>query len=281
MGERPVELHHINLENVFGQPVRDRVSCLMLNRPDVANAFNGAMLDAITETLGEVAADPHCRLLFVAARGKHFSAGADLGWMKDSAALGREENLREAAKLTAMFEALAGLRMPTVAVVNGAAYGGAVGIIACCDYAIAIDSARFCLSEVRVGLIPAVILPYVSRKLTYGDLRRFTLQGRVFSAEEAKTSGLVQLITDAAHLEATLRDEANELLKASPDAQALLKKLQAHLDDHSHSQGQHTADAIAEARASASGQAGLQAFFDKKTPPWCARVPANQPLVFT
>lgn len=253
-----------------------RLASLIINRPEAANSFNGELLEAMTAHLKKIAQDPTVRLLLVQSSGKHFSAGADLNWMRESAQLGEESNRREAEKLTAMFESLSHLPMPSLALVKGAAYGGAVGIIACCDYAVATEDARFCLSEVRVGLIPAVILPYLSRKMRPGDLRRLALSGQVFSAEDAIQNGLIQAkVSSAEELDPWLRGELKQILAASPDAQKAYKQLQYFLDEHHHSQGLHTADAIAKIRASTSGQQGLQSFFEKKMPPWLA-MPADE-----
>jgi methylglutaconyl-CoA hydratase len=270
---------YTNLVDEHGNETGGRVVSLIINRPQSANSFNGDILDAITEHLERIQQDSTVRALLFQSVGKHFSAGADLNWMQESARLSESENKEEAQRLIRMFEALNALTIPTIAVVKGAAYGGAVGIVACCDYAVATENAKFCLSEVRVGLIPAVILPYLGRKMHQGGLRRLTLSGRVFSSDEAKKVGLVQETVETMILDEWLKREVNHLLLASPKAQKAYKQLQNYLNDHSNIQGDHTANAIAAIRASEEGQKGLQAFFDKSEPEWVAKVKDDQPLL--
>lgn len=268
------------LYNDKGQDTGEQLASLVINRPEAANAFNADVLDAITNQLKRIEADPSVRLLLFQSTGKHFSSGADLHWMKASASLSEERNRDDAEKLIAMFETLYHLPIPTIAVVKGAAYGGALGIVACCDYAVATENARFCLSEVRVGLIPAVILPYLSRKIRAADLRRLTLTGRVFSSAEAKELGLITDITpSSAALDEWLKREVNHLLLASPQAQRTYKCLQETIDRQGGAQGPYTADTIAKIRTSEFGQRGLQAFFDKREPEWVAMVKNDQMLV--
>lgn len=256
-----------------------RLASLVLNRPDQANAFNGDMLDCIRSELEKIKDDKSIRLLIFQAKGKNFSAGADLNWMKETAQLSYEDNVKEATKLTDMFEALSKLEVPTIACVQGASYGGGVGIVACCDFALAADNALFCLSEVKIGLLPAVVLPYLNRKTACGQLRRHVLGGKSFSALEACEFGLVQLHCSPDMLEATLRAEVNQLLVASPEAQASYKRLQKYLSNHSYQQGDYTAAAIAIARASDFGQMGLSAFLDKKKAPWVCSLPEGEKLL--
>ena len=185
------------------------------------------------------------------------------------------ENEHEAQKMTAMFDALYSLPVPTIAVVKGAAFGGAVGLISCCDVAIATADARFCLSEIKVGLLPAVILPYLARKIHTGQLRRHMLSGRVMNAEEAVQFGLVEVLTGASLLQEAVRSEINGLLQGSPAAQRQLKQLYRTVLDHSGQQTPVTAKAIAEARGAAEGQAGMRDFFNKQQPQWVATMPPD------
>ena len=254
----------------------DRIAVLSLDRPDAANSFNDAVIRELVEHLRELRASAKdCRAVILRGKGKHFSAGADLGWMKASAQLGYDENIRDAEGLIQLFEALTSLPMPTVAVVTGAAYGGAVGLTAACDVAIAAESARFSLSEVKLGLAPAVILPYLARKMLPGQLRRLALSGRPFGAAEALAFGLVQRVAPDAELESVLRDELAALLTGSPEAQAAVKQLLAEVVAGSLAQGPHTARTIAGLRVSPAGQAGLASFFDKKPAPWARTLAAD------
>lgn len=277
MSERLEPVYRVNfsLETEAGTPASGHVTSLIINRPDSANAFNGDILVALTEQIEAVRRDADCRVLLIQGAGKHFSAGADLGWMQAAARMGVAENKAEAQKLIQMFEALTTLHIPTISIVRGAAYGGAVGLVACTDFAIAANTAKFCLSEIKVGLLPAVILPYLSRKIPQGDLRRLTLAARVFDGLAAKECHLVQCTTPIESLNTLVIEEVNQLLLGSPEAQTRYKNLQTDLLENGHSQGQHTVEAIAAARASSSGQAGLQAFFDKKPAPWTCRIPTS------
>lgn len=268
-------LHYLELEMLDGSPAPEKVACLVLNRPQQANAFSGALLLEITQLLKQVAQDPSIRLLLIQGAGKHFSAGADLNWMQEAARLDFAANCQEAEKLTHMFESLAQLSIPTLALAKGAAFGGAVGLIAACDYAFALEQARFCLSEAKIGLIPAVILPYLARKIPAGQLHRQTLTARIFTAPEALQLGLIQGVVDPESVEAMMREEINLLLSASPEAQSRYKALHRHLSTSNWQQCRDTVEAIAETRASPMGQAGLHAFFQKTSAPWCRRLSAH------
>ncbi len=250
----------------------DRIAVLALNRPEAANAFDAAVIRELVGHLKELAAMKTVRAVVVRGKGKHFSAGADLNWMKASAQLTYQENVQDARGLTALFEALANLPQPTIAAVNGSAFGGAVGLTACCDIAIAADTARFSLSEVKLGLMPAVIVPYLMRKMTPGGLRRHGLTGRPFSAAEAREMGLVERVVPEAGLAAAVRDELDLLLQGSAEAQAKLKTLLDQTQSDGMRQNPRTAEAIAGVRTGQAGQAGLSAFFEKKAPPWACKL---------
>ncbi len=269
-------LHYTALENNEGAVTDDRIATLVINRHEAANSFSGELLVQLKKLLDEVQQDSTVRALLLQGSGKHFSAGADLHWMKQAAQLDYAGNVQEAEKLTAMFEALANLRVPTIAVAKGAAFGGAVGLIAACDYAVALDNARFCLSEVKIGLLPAVILPYLGRKMHPGALKRLALTARVFNAEDALSVGLVQAVTPADGIENLLHDELNLVLSASPEAQSASKTLYQTVEARSWAQGPETVEAIARTRASTMGQAGLSAFFQKIDPVWLRRVPRSE-----
>lgn len=254
------------------------VAVLALNRPQSANAFNAQMISEITTAVNSVTQTRECRALIVRGIGKNFCAGADLHWMKDSVDLTYEQNVSDAAALTQMFEALYKLKLPSIVITQGAVYGGAVGLVSACDIAIAQSNSRFCLSEVRVGLIPAVIMPYVARKLLPGQLRRHSLSGRVFTAKEALQYGLVEICCSSDELDQVLVAEVNGLLAASPTAQHKLKALHQNLVVNSLQQSSLTQEAIAEIRTSPSGQAGLKAFISKSKPNWIASLPKDWTL---
>ncbi len=272
-------LSYTDLLDHSGQETGERIATLVLNRPDVANAFSGELLSQISSLLQAVAQDKSVRLLLLQGSGKHFSAGADLHWMKAAAQLDFAGNLAEAEKLTVMFEALARLGIPTLALSKGAAFGGAVGLLAACDYVIAVEQSKFCLSETKIGLIPAVILPYLARKIQPAALHRLVLTARVVTAEEAQAVGLVQAVVKPSEAEDYLRQELELLLSASPEAQTSYKKLYQDLSTEGWQQGPETAHAIATIRASTLGQQGLQSFFQKSPAPWMRKIPATARLV--
>lgn len=251
---------------------QNAVGVVALSRPEAANSFNADVIQDIKAAVSRVEGEKGCRAILLKGRGKHFSAGADLAWMKASASLSRKENEREAQSLASMFDKLS-QSLPSLAVVHGAAFGGAVGLTAACDVAIAADTARFCLSEVRVGLFPAVILPFLMKKMDQGALRRFALSGRVFSAQEALDAGLVQKVVPEADLDAAAREELNGFLAGAPGAQKSLKELMHQLQLQNLSAPELTASYIAEARVGAEAQGGLSAFFEKKAAPWTAALP--------
>ncbi len=253
----------------------DSIGILSIARPDAANAFSAAVMQELTDHLAKLKTTAHLRAVVLRGKGKHFSAGADLNWMKASAALSKPENEADARKLTLLFESLYQLPVPTIAAVTGAAYGGAVGLTAACDYAVATTSAKFCLSEVKLGLLPAVILPYLARKISSGQLRRLSLSARVFNANEALNVGLVQRVCADTELEQVLKDEISQILSCSPEAQKELKILQHKLMLKSFAQNEDTVEAIAKIRTSDSAQAGLKAFFEETATPWNIQLPTE------
>ncbi len=265
-------LHYTPLLDSAGNEAEARIATLVLNRPDAANAFSGELLVRITELLNEVKQDTSVRVLTLQGSGKHFSAGADLMWMKESAQLKFEGNLGEAKKLSAMFETLASLKIPTIAVVKGAVFGGAVGLLAACDYAFAEESAKVCLSEAKIGLIPAVILPYLQRKIAPAVLHRMAMGSPILTSDQLLKIGLVQDVASGSKLETLVRQELQALLQTSPEAQSAYKSLWAALTPGVQNEDV-TAHAIASIRASAMGQHGLQSFFKKETPDWVLHLP--------
>jgi methylglutaconyl-CoA hydratase len=252
------------------------VALLTLERPELSNAFDGALVDEFSKHLEHLAQDHNCRVLVVQGRGKNFCAGADLTWMKEQGDLSLTKNREGAVIISQLFHQLASLPFPTLGVAHGAVFGGGVGLIACCDMAVASDQARFCLSEVKVGILPAVILPYLQRKITPGQLRRLALSGAVFTASEALTYGLVERCCPDEELQDEVTTLVNQLLAAAPEAQRRLKRLLDH-DDHQRVQARHEelCNAIAEARTGAEGQAGLAAFLQKRNPPWTVTLAAE------
>ncbi len=263
--ELPVTLH---FQDLSSDEQKASLAVISLSRASHANAFNEAMIKGLTNCFKSIRNRSDCRALILRGLGKHFSAGADLNWMKDSAKLPFQKNVDGATKMQQMFESLYTLPIPTIAVAHGAAYGGAVGLVAACDYAIGISDVKFCLSEVKVGLIPAVILPYLKQKMRPAALKRLSLTGRVFNAAEALEWGLIEKTCIDDELDEVLRAELNEILTSSPKAQTALKQLYRDLGNSNQTAPSLTSVAIATIRKSEEAQAGLSAFFEKKTPPW-------------
>ena len=254
------------------------IAVLSLSRPEAANAFHAAVIQDMVTALKQIRQHGGCRAVVLRGKGKHFSAGADLAWMKASAKLSLEDNRRDAEHLIELFESLAHLPLPTIGLIHGSCFGGAVGLAACCDITLAARSSQFCLSEIRLGLAPAVILPYLSRKMRPGDLRRLALTARPFDADEALRTGLVQAVVDDGKLAQAARGELEFVLQGAPEAQAELKQLMQRVVEDGGKQGAHTADVIARLRAGKTGQAGLGAFFDKQPAPWAIPLGADWSL---
>ncbi|TWI52670.1 methylglutaconyl-CoA hydratase [Pseudomonas duriflava] len=247
------------------------VATLWLNRPDKNNAFNADVIAELIQALDEIYADESIRLVILRGRGRHFSSGADLAWMQASAQLTLEENRADARLLSQLMEKLYHLPQPSLAVVQGAAFGGALGLVACCDMAIGAQDAMFCLSEVRIGLAPAVISPYVVRAIGERATRRYALTAERFSGEKAQSLGLLAETYPADQLEQAVNSWTGTLLLNSPAALKACKALlhdvgaAAVLDDPIRERTQHC---IAMLRVSPEGQEGLRAFLEKRTPAW-------------
>lgn len=248
--------------------VADHVAWLTLNRPEVHNAFDDRMIAELLDALAAVRNNNQVRVLVLRSEGKNFSAGADLGWMRSMAAKDYDENIADAAELSRLMQELDELPQPTIALVQGAAFGGAVGLAACCDIALATPGSSFCLSEVKIGLIPAVISPYVMRAMGTRQARRYMLTAERFSAEEALRIGLVHDIAE--DLQQAAQPLIEALINNSPAAVAAAKSLAMAVDQQplNANTRQLTIERIAEIRVSAEGQEGLSAFLEKRAPNW-------------
>ncbi len=245
------------------------IATLTLQRPAVHNAFNPEVIAGITEVCHEVRADPALRVLVVQGAGSSFCAGADLNWMRDSLAFTREENLADATRLDAMFTALDTLPQAVVARVHGAALGGGVGLVCCADYAIAAEEAVFGLTEVRLGLLPAVIARFVAARIGFGHARALFVTGRRIRAAQALAIGLVHEVVAADQLDHAVERVVADLLRCGPQAIAMSKELlRAARVLPVDQMRQYAIEAIATARTGAEGQAGLRAFLARQLPPW-------------
>jgi len=252
---------------------------LWLSRADKNNAFNAQMIRELIIAIDELAADASLRFVILRGRGRHFSAGADLAWMQQSAALDYQSNLDDARELAELMYNLARLKLPTLAVVQGAAFGGALGLIACCDMAIGTEDAQLCLSEVRIGLAPAVISPFVVQAMGERAARRYALTAERFSGIRARELGLLAEAYPATELEERLEDWIANLLQNSPQAMRASKELLREVGpgELTPALRRYCENAIARIRVSAEGQEGLRAFLEKRQPAWLADSSAKEP----
>jgi methylglutaconyl-CoA hydratase len=248
------------------------VGTIVMNRPEVHNAFDDELIAALTAELRKLDQADDVRVIVLAANGKSFSAGADLNWMKRMARYTEAENLRDARALAGLMRTLNELRKPSVARVQGAALGGGVGLVACCDVAVAAEPASFSLSEARLGLIPSVISPYVMAAIGERAARRYFLTAERFDAREAHRIGLVHEVVAMDALDGKVAQIAGEFLKNGPNAVAAAKDLvrlskARPVDD---ALVEETARRIAAIRVTPEGREGISAFLEKRPPAWIA-----------
>jgi len=251
------------------------IATLTLNRPEKHNAFDDQLIQLFITQLQSLASNTDVRGLIITGQGKSFSAGADLAWMQRMADYDEAANIADAQQLALLMQLLDKFPKPTLALVNGAAFGGALGLIACCDSVISADHANFCLSEVRIGLIPAVISPFVMNKIGISWGRHLMTSAKVFTAHHALTYGLVHEVVEACQLEVAKDQWINGTLGNSPEAVAQIKDLLSRVNSHCPIAKENlasttslTSSAISKIRVSAAGQAGLKAFLTKTTAPW-------------
>ncbi|HET8708024.1 MAG TPA: enoyl-CoA hydratase/isomerase family protein [Pseudomonadales bacterium] len=248
----------------------DGVMHLILNRPDMHNAFDDHLIIKVTQALEKISQNPSARAIVLRSNGKNFSAGADLNWMRRIAALNFAENVADARQLATLMQTLNECPLPTLCLVQGAAFGGALGLISCCDIAIATESANFCLSETRIGLVPAVISPYVIRAIGERQARRYFLTAEKFDAHTALQLGLVHKIVAEEKMLEEAEQFCNILLNNSPNAilkaKRLIRDVAGHpIDDETIG---YTTELIAFMRVSEQGQEGLSAFLEKRPAAW-------------
>jgi methylglutaconyl-CoA hydratase len=242
---------------------------LTLNRPDVRNAFDDDMIAELSAAAGRVAGDSTVRAIVLAGAGKTFCGGADLGWMSKAVEYSHRDNLSDAEDLARMLERLDTLPMPVVGRVHGAAIGGGVGLTAICDIVIAAEDTVFALSEVKLGILPAVISPYVVSKIGVSAARELFLTGRRFSATRAREIGLVHEVVPAAELDAAVDRRLSDVFASGPRAIAAAKALIRQIAGESPNDViGYTTNSIAVQRVSTEGQEGMRAFLEKRKPDW-------------
>ncbi len=262
---------HDTLETVTFSP-RGPVGHVILNRPSVHNAFNRRMIQELILVFKAIEQMPDLRLIVLRGEGKSFCAGADLNWMREIKDYTYDENLRESLELAEMLHLIYSSPKPTIARVQGAAIGGGTGLVAVCDIAVAAQDAKFSFSEVKLGLVPACISPYVIKKCGEGACREFFLTGERLSAERALTAGLVNRVVPADDLDRTLDELANQLISSGPEAIRRCKELLSRVPQITFEEARrYTAEVIAQLRIAAEAQEGMSAFLEKRKPGW------NQP----
>ena len=248
------------------------VARITLNRPDVRNAFNDEVIAELTQAFTQVGQDPQVRAVVLAADGPAFCAGADLNWMRRMADYTRAENLADAGALAEMLRTIHSCLKPTIARVQGDVFAGGVGLVAACDMAVSVDTATYCLSEVKLGLIPATISPYVIRAMGARAAQRYFLTAERFSAAEAHRIGMVHEVVSADQLDAKVAELTQALVSASPNAVRSCKMLVNEVAgrDIDAELIAKTVEGIADIRSSTEGKEGVQSFLQKRKPSWLA-----------
>ena len=250
--------------------VQNHVATVTLTRAEVRNAFNDELIAELTQAFSALGARADVRCIVLAAEGKSFCAGADLNWMRRMADYTRAENLADAGKLAEMLRVLYTCPKPTIARVQGDAYAGGTGLVAACDIAVSADTAGYCLSEVKLGLIPATISPYVIRAMGPRAAHRYFLTAERFDAAEALRIGFVHAVVPADALDTKVAELAQALVNAGPEAVKTCKKLVQDVAERAIDAEliAATVEGIADIRASAEGREGVQSFLNKRTPAW-------------
>jgi methylglutaconyl-CoA hydratase len=246
------------------------VATVTLNRPEVRNAFNEALIAEITQTFQDLGQREDVRCIVLAASGPAFCAGADLNWMRSMADYTREQNLADAGRLAAMMRTVYECPKPTIARIQGDVYAGGTGLVAACDMAVSADTANFCLSEVKLGLAPSTISPYVIRAMGARAAHRYFLTAEKFTAAEALRIGFVHEVVAVDALDAKVAELSNALVNAGPEAVKHCKKLVQDVAGKGISPAlvDLTIESIANIRVSAEGREGLQSFLQKRKPKW-------------
>lgn len=245
------------------------VARLTLDHGERHNVLSGEMCDRIAAAAGRLGADPAVRVVVLAGAGRSFCAGGDLDWMRAQLGAPRDVRIREARRVAAMLQALNTLDKPLVGRVQGAAYGGGVGLMAVCDAVIAVETARFALTETRLGLIPATIAPYVIARTGEGRARSVFFSGRIFDAAEAVTLGLVTRATDAARLDPEIEAEISPYLATAPAAVTAAKRLARSLGPRiDDGLIEATIARLADTWETPEARAGITAFLERRPPPW-------------
>jgi len=260
------------MQTIIATKSDNGVLTLTMNRADVHNAFDTTMISELTNALAEADQADDIRAVVITGSGSSFSAGADMNWMRSLVTASQEDNEQDALRLATLMRTLNYLSKPTVARINGPAFGGGLGLIAACDITIAVDSALFGLTEARLGLAPAVISPYVIRRIGERNARRYFLTGERFDSQQAQSIGLIQQTVVKNDLDGALESVLGNLLKGGPEAVISCKELvfaiAGHDEEAQQAMDEFTSRVIAGLRIMDEGQEGLAAFLEKRKPSW-------------
>jgi methylglutaconyl-CoA hydratase len=249
--------------------IRRQTIIIWLNRPEVHNAFNDRMLNDLIEILQEIDQDESIRVVIFTGEGKSFSAGADLNWMRQMIDYTYEENLKDSELIAKVFYLIYTLSKPVIAAINGAAIGGGMGFVGAADLVVASTKARFSLSEVRIGMVPACISPYLIKKVAEGGLKELFLTGMRFDPQKALSLNLINYVVEPEELLSFAEEKAQELLLCGPEAMAVCKKLFWKVPEMDlETAYQHTTEVVARQRISGEAQEGMKAFLEKRSPGW-------------
>jgi methylglutaconyl-CoA hydratase len=251
---------------------QNHIQTIHFNRPEVHNAFDPQMISELTDAFRAIQKHPTLRAVILAGHGKSFCAGADLRWMQSMANYNFQQNTEDSDKLFEMFWQMAICPVPLLGKIHGSVFGGALGLLAVCDIVAADVGTRFCFSEIKLGLVPAVISPFVASKVAPSKLRDWMLTGRVFDAAEAYAGGLIHYVGNVEERDIYLKDRIKNILDGGPEAIRVTKALLAQVLDL-HKIIEHRTEAIrviSERRVSAEGQEGLMSFFEKRSPLWAS-----------
>jgi methylglutaconyl-CoA hydratase len=249
--------------------VSDAVAHVFFNRPEIHNAFNATVITEMLDVFGKIGKDKSIRIVVLSGTGKSFCAGADLNWMRGVINQSFDENLAESTALAKLFYMIYSLRQPVIARVNGAAIGGGTGFVAVCDFAIAAESAKFSFSEVKIGVVPACIGPYVVKKIGEGRARELFITGERMGANRAHEVGLVNRVVPDDDLDSAVNEYLRAILTSGPEAVAMAKQLVNSVPNMAPEEFiPYTAEMIAKLRVSLEGQEGMDAFLNKRTPNW-------------
>jgi len=249
--------------------IENQIAKITLNRPEIHNAFNDVMIEELLSVFQDISKNKDIRVVVLTGNGQSFCAGADLNWMKRVKDYSYDENLAESLNLAELFYVMYTLPQPTIAKVNGAAIGGGAGLVSVCDIVIASEKARFSLSEVKLGLVPACISPYVLRRVGERGCRELFLTGERIDAYKAKELGLVNQVVKEEELDQAVEERIKQLLSSGPNALAVCKELLQKVPQMSFEEfKKYTAEVIADLRISQEGQEGMNAFLEKRKPKW-------------